>query len=186
MDYTLLVKDCIKQKPVAQQQLYDHFAPSMLGVCYRYTKSVIDAEDVLQDGFIKVFLHLGNYKFTGELGAWIRRIMVTTALNYLKKNKRYREEMVFAEMPLHPVSDENPTISLDARQLGDLIRQLPTGFQTIFNLYAIEGYTHVEIGEMLGISDGTSKSQYARARYLLIEWIEKYSSLPKNELYAGK
>ena len=96
MDYTLLVKDCLKQKPVAQQQLYDHFAPSMLGVCYRYTKSVIDAEDVLQDGFIKVFLHLGNYKFTGELGAWIRRIMVTTALNYLKKNKRYREEMVFA------------------------------------------------------------------------------------------
>ena len=89
-------------------------------------------------------------------------------------------------MPLHPVSDENPIVNLDARQLGDLIRKLPTGFQTIFNLYAIEGYTHVEIGEMLGISNGTSKSQYARARYLLIEWIEKYSSLPKNEQYAGK
>ena len=186
MNYNLLVKDCIKQKPVAQQQLYDHFAPSMLGVCYRYTKSVSDAEDVLQEGFIKVFLHLSKYKFAGELGAWIRRIMVTTALNYLKKNKRYREEMVFAEMPLHPVSDENPQVKLDARQLSDLIRQLPTGFQTIFNLYAIEGYTHVEIGALLGIRDGTSKSQYARARYLLIEWIEKYSSLPKNEQYAGK
>ena len=186
MDYTALVKDCLKQKPVAQQQLYTHFAPSMLGVCYRYTKSVSDAEDVLQDGFIKVFLHLGKYKFAGELGGWIRRIMVTTALNYLKKNKRYRQEMVFVEMPLHPVSDESPSVQLDARQLSDLIRQLPTGFQTIFNLYAIEGYTHVEIGEMLGISDGTSKSQYARARYLLIEWIEKYSSLPKNEQYAGK
>jgi RNA polymerase sigma factor (sigma-70 family) len=186
MDYTALVKDCLKKKPVAQQQLYDHFAPVMLGVCYRYTKSLHDAEDVLQEGFIKVFTHLDTYKNTGELGAWIRRIMVTTALNYLKKNKRYREEMVFAETPLHPVSDSNPVVELDARQLSDLIRQLPAGFQTIFNLFAIEGYTHREIGQMLGISDGTSKSQYARARYLLIEWIEKYSSLPKNEQYAGK
>lgn len=122
MDYTALVKDCLKHKPVAQKQLYEYFAPSMLGVCYRYTKSVKDAEDVLQEGFIKVFIYLSKYRFTGELGAWIRRIMVTTALNYLKKNKRYREEMVFAEMPLHPVSDENPIVNLDARQLGDLIR----------------------------------------------------------------
>lgn len=186
MNHTALVKECLKQKPVAQKQLYDYFAPSMLGVCYRYTKSVTDAEDVLQEGFIKVFLHLAKYNFTGDLGAWIRRIMVTTALNFLKKNKRYRGEMVFTETPLHPVSDDNPAVQLDARQLSDLIRQLPTGFQTIFNLYAIEGYTHAEIGQMLGISDGTSKSQYARARYLLIEWVEKYSSLPKTEHYAGK
>jgi RNA polymerase sigma-70 factor (ECF subfamily) len=185
MDYNSLVKDCIKKRPAAQQQLYEHFAPAMLGVCYRYTKSVQDAEDVLQEGFVKVYLHLNKFKATGELGAWIRRIMVTTALNYLKKNKRYREELVFAEMPLHPVSDNNPIVLLDAKQLSELIRQLPTGFQTIFNLYAIEGYTHVEIGAMLGISDGTSKSQYARARYLLIEWIEKYSSLSKQQ-YAGK
>ncbi|WP_394766795.1 RNA polymerase sigma factor [Ferruginibacter sp.] len=87
---------------------------------------------------------------------------------------------------MHPVSDQNPLVQLDARQLSDLIRQLPAGFQTIFNLYAIVGYTHIEIGQLLGISDGTSKSQYARARYLLIEWIEKYSSLPKKEQYAGK
>lgn len=186
MDYKVLVKECLRRKPAAQKQLYDHFAPAMLGVCYRYTKSIHDAEDVLQEGFIKVFLHLSNYKSTGELGAWIRRIMVTTALNYLKKNKRYREELVFADMPLHPVSDNNPMIQLDAKELSELIRQLPTGFQTIFNLYAIEGYTHVEIGALLGISDGTSKSQYARARYLLIEWIEKYSSFSKQEQYAGK
>jgi len=186
MDYNFLVKDCLKNKPAAQQQLYEHFAPSMLGVCYRYTKSMQDAEDVLQEGFVKVFTHLSKFKSTGELGAWIRRIMVTTALNYLKKNKRYREELVFAEMPLHPVSDSNPVIQLDAKELSEMIRQLPTGFQTIFNLYAIEGFSHVEIGQLLGISDGTSKSQYARARYLLIEWIEKYSSFPKQEQYAGK
>ncbi|CAN5407938.1 sigma-70 family RNA polymerase sigma factor [soil metagenome] len=186
MDYTLLVKECLKQKPAAQQQLYEHFAPIMLGVCYRYTKSINDAEDILQEGFVKVYQHLSKYNASGELGAWIRRIMVNTALNYLKRNKRYRSEMVFADMPLHAVSDDNPNVKLDTKELSELIRQLPTGFQTIFNLYAIEGYTHVEIGEILGISDGTSKSQYARARYLLIEWIEKYSSLSKNEKYAGK
>jgi RNA polymerase sigma factor (sigma-70 family) len=186
MDYSSLVKDCLKNKPAAQKQLYEQFAPAMLGVCYRYTKSLQDAEDVLQEGFVKVYLHLNKYQASGELGAWIRRIMVTTALNYLKKNKRYREELVFAEMPLHPVSDNNPIIQLDAKELSELIRQLPTGFQTIFNLYAIEGYTHPEIGALLGISDGTSKSQYARARYLLIEWIEKYSSFSKQEQYAGK
>lgn len=94
--------------------------------------------------------------------------------------------MVFAETPLHPISDENPMIKLDAKQLAEIIRQLPTGYQTIFNLYAVEGFTHGEIGEMLGISDGTSKSQYARARHLLIEWLDKYSSMINNEQYAGK
>ena len=186
MDYSKLVKDCIRQKPAAQQQLYEHFAPAMLGVCYRYTKSINDAEDVLQEGFIKVFLNIDKYQATGELGAWIRRIMVTTALNYLKKNARYRSALVFTETPLHPVSDDNPVVNLDAKELSELIRQLPTGYQTIFNLYAVEGFTHVEIGQMLGISNGTSKSQYARARHLLIEWIEKYSSSPKKDLYAGK
>lgn len=186
MDYHLLVKDCIKKKSAAQQQLYEEFAPAMLGVCYRYTKSIHDAEDVLQEGFIKVYQHIGDFNATGELGAWIRRIMVTTALNYLKKNKRYREELVYAEMRLHPVSDDNPIVQLDAKELAELIRQLPTGYQTIFNLFAVEGYAHAEIGALLGISEGTSKSQYARARYLLIEWIEKYSSISKHEHHAGK
>jgi RNA polymerase sigma factor (sigma-70 family) len=185
MDQRQLVKDCTRQKPAAQEQLYRHFAPLMLGVCYRYTKSVHDAEDVLQEGFVKVFLHIKDYNATGELGAWIRRIMVNTALNYLKKNKKYRSEMVFTETPLHPVTDLNPQVNLDAKELAELIRQLPTGFQTIFNLYAIEGYTHVEIGQMLGISEGTSKSQYARARYLLMEWLENVSS-SKKQRYAGK
>lgn len=186
MDERQLIKDCIRQRPIAQEQLYRQFAPVMLGVCYRYTKSLHDAEDVLQEGFVKVFLHIKDYKATGELGAWIRRIMVNTALNYLKKNKKYRTEMVFTDAPLHVVTDMNPQVNIDAKELAELIRQLPTGFQTIFNLYAIEGYTHVEIGQMLGISEGTSKSQYARARYLLMEWVDKYSSSSKQQHYAGK
>jgi RNA polymerase sigma factor (sigma-70 family) len=186
MDYRTLVKDCLKQKPAAQRMLYEHFAPVMFAICYRYTKSVKDSEDILQEGFVKVYRNLNQYRFEGELGAWIRRVMVTTALNYLKRNRKYQNELLFEEAPLHPVSNDNPAIKLEAKELADLIRQLPTGFQTIFNLYAIEGYTHVEIAEMLGISEGTSKSQYSRARALLIQWIEKYSSFSKKENYGGK
>lgn len=182
-----LIKDCLKGKPEAQRKLYEQFAQNMLGVCYRYTKSLKDAEDVLQDGFVKVFLGIHQFKFEGDLGAWIRRIMVNTALNFLKRNRKYRDEMYFSEQePLHPVADDNPVISLQAKDLANLIRQLPQGYQTIFNLHAVEGYSHVEIGELLGISDGTSRSQYARARGLLIRWIEKDSLDKKTEKYAGK
>lgn len=180
MDYHQLLKDCLKLKPEAQKKMYGHFAPSMLGVCFRYTKSMNDAEEVLQQGFIKVFTRLKQFKGEGELGAWVRKIMVNTALNYLKTNQRYRYELSFDEMPLHLVSVQNPSVNLQAKELAELIRQLPTGFQTIFNLYAVEGYKHAEIASMLGISEGTSRSQYARARVILIEWIEK-SSLEKQK-----
>lgn len=186
IDERQLVKDCLRQKPEAQRLLYEQFAKTMLGVCYRYTKSLKDAEDVLQDGFVRVFLHLHQYKFKGDLGAWIRRIMVNTALNFLKRNSRYSREMFFDEQPLHPVSKEDPAIILQAKELADLIRQLPPGYQTIFNLFAVEGYSHTEIGEMLGISDGTSRSQYARARALLINWLEESSGGHKRKTYAEK
>ena len=186
MDHQRLVRDCLKGKSKAQRELYELFAEVMLGVCYRYTRSMRDAEDVLQEGFMKVFHHLKQYKQEGELGAWIRRIMVNTALNYLKRHRKYQEEMYFTEEYMHPVVEEDPVVSLQARELADLIRQLPQGYQVIFNLHAIEGYSHVEIGEMLGISDGTSRSQYSRARNLLITWIEKYSGEKKNTSYAGK
>ena len=186
MDYSRLVRECLKGKSQAQRELYEHFAEIMLGVCYRYTRSVRDAEDVLQEGFVKVFHHLKQYKQEGELGAWIRRIMVNTALNYLKRHRKYQEEMFFTEEYLHPVADDDPIVRLNSKELADLIRQLPQGYQVIFNLHAVEGFTHVEIGEMLGISDGTSRSQYSRARNLLITWIGKYSSEKKNTSYAGK
>jgi len=186
MDYNEIVKSCLKGSAKAQKELYNHFAASMFGVCYRYTKSSADAEDVLQEGFIKVFRNLHRFRYEGELSAWMRRIMVNTALNYLKSNKRYSSELSYDEMNLHPVSVENPIIHLQAKELADLIRQLPTGCQTIFNLHAVEGYTHVEIGEMLGIHEGTSRSQYARARGLMITWIEKRNDTIKQQRYAGK
>jgi RNA polymerase sigma-70 factor (ECF subfamily) len=131
-----------------------------------------------------VFTHLDQFKADGELGAWIRRIMVNTAINYLKKHSRYQAELSFSELPMHPVIYENPDVRLEAKELAELIRQLPPGFQTIFNLHAVEGYTHVEIGQMLGINEGTSRSQYSRARTLLISWIKKNDMDSKIETYA--
>jgi len=186
MDLDTLLKECLKRKPEAQKTLYDHFAPLMLAVCFRYTKSLSDAEEVLQEGFIKVFSRLHQFKGEGELGGWIRKIMITTALNFLKTNQKYRYDLSFDEMPLHLVSTENPEVNLHAKELAELIRQLPTGFQTIFNLYAVEGYKHAEIASMLGISEGTSRSQYARARIILTEWIEKFSLKKQSGHYGTK
>jgi len=187
MNEQQLVRDCLKGKAAAQRSLYEQFAAQMLGVCYRYTKSVQDAEDVLQEGFVKVFQYLGQFRGEGDLGAWIRRIMVTTAINYLKKNSKYQYDLSFSAEDksfLHPVSPDNPAITLDAKQLADLIRQLPPGYQTIFNLHAVEGFSHVEISAMLGIHEGTSRSQYARARSLLITWLQKESEPSKITRYA--
>jgi RNA polymerase sigma factor (sigma-70 family) len=179
-----LVQDCLKNNRASQKQLYNQFAEVMLGVCYRYTKSLADAEDVLQEGFIRVFKNLHQYRFDGELGAWIRRVMVTTALNYLKRNAKYQNDLAFEKLDMHPVTDDNPEIKLNTKELASLIQQLPVGYQAIFNLHAVEGYTHVEIGELLGITDGTSRSQYARARALMIIWVKKYYSDNKMQSYA--
>jgi RNA polymerase sigma-70 factor (ECF subfamily) len=111
--------------------------------------------------------------------------MVNTALNYLKRNQRYQHDLLFDKTELHVVSHDNPEIHLNTKELAELIRQLPTGYQTIFNLYAIEGFTHPEIGQMLGISENTSRSQYMRARQLLITWITN-SGGNKNKAYARK
>lgn len=180
-----LIKDCKKGKPSAQKELYQLFAPQMMGVCFRYTKSVEDAQDVLQDGFVRVFKFLDQYKQEGDLGAWIRRIMVNTALNYLKRSRKYQLDLVFDTTELTVVTTENPDVLLNAKELAELIRQLPTGYQTIFNLHAVEGYSHVEIGQLLGISDNTSRSQYMRARQLLISWLT-HSSENKKKTYASK
>jgi len=184
-DQYILVKDCLRGKAAAQKRLYELFAGAMLSVCYRYTKSMADAEDVLQEGFVKVFFNLHQYRSQGELGAWIRRIMVTTAINYLKRNARYQSELLFPDEHLHVVNnDTHPEIKMAAKELADLIRQLPPGYQTIFNLYAVEGFNHVEIGKLLGIQESTSRSQYARARSLLMQWIEQKNNDIKRNVYA--
>lgn len=185
MDYTELVKNCIKGKPQAQKQLYDLFAEGMLGVCYRYTKSLTDAEDVLQEGFVKVFQNLHQFKFEGELGGWIRRIMVNTALNYLKKESKYQYDEIENQVTLEVSSEHWADYSLSAKEIAQLIRKLPIGYRTVFNLHAIEGYSHVEIAQMLSINEGTSRSQYSRARNLLMNWYKEAHSF-KFSQYVGE
>ena len=179
------MEGCQREDRRCQEALYARFARRMYAVCLRYARHQLEAQDLMQEGFIRVFDKLGTFRLQGSLEGWVRRIMVTTALNFLKKHSRYRTDLSFDNNDaLHPVVDNDAEVKMTARELAELIRQLPTGYQTIFNLHAVEGFTHVEIGSMLGISDGTSRSQYARARSLLISWVEKKSQI-KNDHYAG-
>lgn len=181
-----VVAQCLHNRSVAQKQLYQHFAPQMLAVCYRYTKDPDEASDVLQEGFVRVFKNLHQWKEEGELGAWIRKIMVNTALNWLRDHKRMHW-LNEDHIPDHHDSDAvlTPLHQMEARELADLIRQLPGGYQAVFNLHAVEGYSHMEIGKMLHISEGTSRSQYLRARKHLVELIKKTMD-EKTTHYAGK
>lgn len=185
METQLLLTNCLKGKKEAQQQLYHQYAAVMLGLCYRYTKSYEDAEDVLQDGFIRVFTNLHQFKQEGDLGAWIRRIMVNTALSYLNKHSRYRKEMNVDNIAVHPVSDDDPAIKMDTKELVEMIRQLPVGYQTIFNLVAVEGYDHSEVAELLNMNINTVRSQYSRARALLITILKEYNNMTERKNYAG-
>lgn len=167
MTYTdeQLIEGCQQGKPSMQEALYDKYSRAMYVTCLRYTKTVPEAEDILQDSFIKVFNSLDKFKGQSSLGYWIKRIVVNTALNY-QRSKLYLYPMIDVEDL--KVAGKDVTLSnYHYSELLDMIKELPTGSQVIFNLYAIEGYKHHEIAEMLKISEGTSKSQYARAKQLL-------------------
>jgi RNA polymerase sigma factor (sigma-70 family) len=173
-----LVKACGKQVRQAQHELFMRFSYMMKGICLRYCQDEAEAEDVLQESFIRVFRNLEQYTEKGPLGAWIRKITVNTALEHYRKNKSVKHHLsqVFEMTDFNPLAGDNAIEQLNLEALLGKIQRLPAGFRTVFNLYAVEGYTHQEIGELLGISDGTSKSQYSRARLLLREMIDKESA----------
>ncbi|MEM7039938.1 MAG: RNA polymerase sigma factor [Bacteroidota bacterium] len=167
-----LIRGCVRGKPQFQEALYNKYYRKMFGVCMRYTQNRDVAEDVLQDGFIKVFKNIGSFKGKGSLEGWVRRIMVNTALEHHRKQAK-----MYPVVDLDQAMDEDAGHDIVAKMSSDeileLIQALPPGFRTIFNLYAIEGFTHREIAEKLGISEGTSKSQLARARAALQESIHR-------------
>lgn len=167
-----LIDRCIKQESNAQRELYDLYAPSMMVVAMRYSKSDQEAEDVLQEAFIKVFDKIDSYRRESDLRFWIKRIVVNTALNQ-QRSKLYMFPMVDIKDVDDDLKNDISLSSFHFQELLKLIQELPTGSQTVFNLYAIEGYSHKEIGELLNVSEGTSKSQYARAKKLLREKITK-------------
>jgi len=165
-DIDKLVKACVNKDQKAQKKLYDLFASRMMMICLRYSKSSSEAEDILQESFIKVFNNIDNLREYSNVAAWIKKIVINTALNY-QRSKLYLYPMVSVEN-LRIVYDENVALSnFHLDELLKMIQELPLGCQVIFNLYAIEGYTHKEISKKLKISEGTSKSQYSRAKSLL-------------------
>lgn len=168
-----LIKKCASGNSLAQKAFYDKFAGKMMGVCLRYTNGYEEAQDVLQDGFIKIFNHLPDYQQKGSLEGWVRRIIVNTALDHYRKNKKYIKDVSVDDVDYMLEKKEFIVESLQAEDLLKIIHQLPAGYKMVFNLFAIEGYSHKEIAQQLDITESTSKSQYSRARKLLREIIEK-------------
>ena len=161
-----IVADCQKFDKKAQRLLYDEYAPLMLGICTRYAKDRQEAEDILQEGFLKIFSKIDQYNGVGSFEGWMKRIMVNTSItNYRKNLKRYYQEEIEDYKESQHTSENNSDFTKD--ELLNAIRTLPKGYQMVFNLFAIEGYKHKEIAEMLDIEETTSKSQFSRARKLL-------------------
>lgn len=161
-----LVKGCLKRDRNAQKQLYDAYSGKMYSICFRYVKNSMEAEDVLVTAFTKIFDKIDQFKAEGSFEGWIRRIMVNEALSSIRKNKT-----MYLETDLE-AADRQPDFDhlgdhLEAEDLVNLIQELPPGYRMVFNMYAIDGYSHKEIAEELGISENTSKSQLSRARVFL-------------------
>lgn len=169
-----LIDGCRKGDRSFQRALYDRFSRKMLVVCLRYSKSSAEAEDILQEAFVKVFQGIKDFRQESKLETWITRIMVNTALNAQRK-KLYLFPMVDVE-DTNLTEEEVSVTGMNVQDLLDMIQSLPQGCQVVFNMFAIEGYSHKEIADMLGISEGTSKSQYARARSLLQNKLMKETS----------
>ncbi len=168
-----LLQDCIAGNNNAQKEFYERYADKMFRVCYRYVKTEMDAEDLVVNGFLKVFANLNKMEFRGErsLEAWIKRIMVNESLMFLRKNNRF--QMMSDSTAAHIEDNSNIIGDISAEEIYALILSLPDGYRTVFNLYVIEGFNHKEIAQKLNISENTSKSQLCKGRALLRKLLEK-------------
>jgi RNA polymerase sigma-70 factor (ECF subfamily) len=176
-----ILQGCIKNNAASQKALYEKYSAKMLVVCYRYAHNREDAEDMLQEGFIKIFLQIHTFENRGVLEGWIRRIIVHTCINNLKKNKRFNESVDLIHATSIQVREESIPSIIQAKEVVECIRMLPIGYRTVLNLYAIEGYTHKEIAGMLDIEESTSRSQYTRSKAMLEDILVR-----KNILYKPK
>lgn len=164
-----IIKGCLNNEPAAQQELYQRYSPKMLAVCYRFAKNREDAEDMLQEGFIRVFSQIHQFRAQGAFEGWVRRIIVHTCINVLKKNKKFNESVDIIHATNIQVREESVPSIIQAKQIVECIRMLPIGYRTVLNLFALEGYSHKEIADMLDIEESTSRSQYTRAKAMLQE-----------------
>ena len=171
-DIRRLLAECKKGDQAAQKGLYDLYAPKMLVVALRYSKTTHETEDIIQEAFLKIFKSIDTLREVEKIEGWIKRIVVNTALNQ-NRSKLYMFPMAELNENSKTSSENMDLSSFHFKELLKMIQSLPAGCQVIFNLFAIEAYTHQEIAEKLGISSGTSKSQYARARVLLQEMVKE-------------
>lgn len=179
-----ILKGCLQNDPAAQRELYNRYSPKMLSVCYRFAHNREDAEDMLQEGFIKIFSQMHTFGNRGAFEGWIRRIIVHTCINILKKNKKFNESVDIIHATGAMVREESIPSIVQAKQIVECIRMLPIGYRTVLNLYALEGYSHREIGMMLDIEESTSRSQYTRAKAMLEEILvrKKIIQKPKEDI----
>jgi len=174
-----ILSGCINNDAAAQRELYNRYSPKMLAVCYRFGQNREDAEDMLQEGFIKVFMQIHTFEKRGAFEGWIRRIIVHTCINILKKNKKFNDSVdLIHATRIHNREESVPSI-IQAKQVVECIRTLPMGYRTVLNLYAIEGYNHKEIAEMLDIEESTSRSQFTRAKAMLEDILIRKKILQK-------
>lgn len=162
-----MLEGCLRADQKSQEMLYKHFFGYCMAICLRYTQSRDEALEVLNDGFLKVFKNLDKYNSTKSFKAWLKRIIVNTAIDHYRSSKKhyFHYDIEEAHHLRHP--QENADSALHYQDMLEIIKKLPTGFQLTFNLYVFEGFSHKEIAEMLGISEGTSKSNLSRAREML-------------------
>ncbi len=171
-----LINGCISGNRQMQEELYNRFAGKMYAVCLRYANHADDAQDLLQEGFIKVFRNLHRFRAEGSFEGWIRRVFINSSIEQFRKKSIQLTKVSQREEQTVGNDDLSAIDNLAERDIISLIQELSPGYRTIFNLYVIEGYSHKEIAEQLGISEGTSKSQLARARSILQKKVAQYLS----------
>jgi RNA polymerase sigma-70 factor (ECF subfamily) len=174
-----LISGCLHNDPASQRELYNRYSPKMLSVCYRFAQNREDAEDMLQEGFIKIFTQIHTFKNKGVFEGWIRRIIVHTCINFLKKYKKFSDNTDLNNAASLQIKEETLPSLMQAKQVVECIRLLPVGYRTVLNLYAIEGYSHKEIADILDIEESTSRSQYTRSKNMLEIMLVKKGILEK-------
>ena len=178
-----IINGCLKGNRRDQELLYRRHAPKLYAVCLQYSGNDEEARDILQEGFIKIFENLNHYKYEGSFEGWMRRIIVNTALEkYRSRHNLYRVDDIDQIPELDSEPDSEDYSGLDAEDLMEIIRELPPKYRLVFNLFAIEGYSHKEIGQMVNISEGTSKSNLARARIILQRRVGSYTGIKRKVL----
>lgn len=181
---SLLIQTCLQGNRAAQQRLYQLYSPKLLGVCYRYASSSEEAEDMLQEGFVRIFQKLHTFRFQGSFEGWMRRIIVNSAINILRKYQHLKYETDVEEAHYLQSDVSDAILQMHTREVISLISALPKGYRTVLNLYAIEGYSHKEIGDMLGIGESSSRSQFTRAKSLLAKRLNRLESMGINYDHA--